>query len=902
MCKNCKKYLKNLRFLILFLFWLLFFTQTNANPPIYIAFLWHMHQPIYWPYETVIETQNQNRYSFNVIDVFRQRVGPYTTWPIDAVETGINANLPHLGVQVSFTGSLIENLNVLKANGYSEFINWESRWTTGLNYRTIRGNRRIDLVGTGYHHPIFPLLDYWDMRRQIQLHKSAIIATFGPITSKGFFPPETAFSPRIIPALVDEGYEWVIVDNIHLDRACKNYPWSSAGNLYEPNPADQRNPDPGNWIQLTDLWAPTKISARFSHLPHYVAYTDPATGVTKKIIVVPGERYMGNEDARGGFGALQYEKVLTQLEPYNTDSSHPLLVVLHHDGDNHGTLNESYYHQNFTNFVNWLVANSTRFVCTTIQDYLDMFPPDPNDVVHIEDGAWSGADNGDPEFLKWNADPDATGYSADRNSWGVIIAAKNRVQTASDLNPSSSSTQRAWHYFLNGETSCYWYWDSENETWNGHPTRAANLAVPFADYIIGNGSVDSTPPTIYIPQREPYNPGGTEFNIPKSNDFTVWTYVYDVSGCTAVNLKYRLDNDGIISTENFVYSGGTGVSSWVTIAMSSTYITPRTTVTPIYKAWEYRAQITGVSNKLVDYYIEAVDGKGNVARSPIMHVYVGTVTQGATSCFWIPSEPIAGSTIAIFYDPVSGALPDTTNPVYIHIGYNGWTNIISPDPAMVFDSSVGYWRYVFNIPSVATSIEFCFNNGLGLWDNNNGRDWRVPVSGGIFRMDGILDTTAQLITTSTGVSIWADYKNNILYLATEPAGSGFDKFIFVARNPGDLVNQPWAKTGRVAQWEYFLGNENDNGWVGWFNSSGNVVTGVGFACAQSSSGVVEGILELDKLFNPMPSQIYLSAAKYQTQNNGALVGQAPAGNGNQDIEANEYVLYSLTAIENWYLY
>ena len=49
--------------------------------------------------------------SFNIVDVHNQRFGPYTTWPRDAIQAGLS--LPHLGAQVSFSGSLIENLNAL---------------------------------------------------------------------------------------------------------------------------------------------------------------------------------------------------------------------------------------------------------------------------------------------------------------------------------------------------------------------------------------------------------------------------------------------------------------------------------------------------------------------------------------------------------------------------------------------------------------------------------------------------------------------------------------------------------------------------------------------------------------------------------------------------------------------
>ncbi|TAK51944.1 MAG: hypothetical protein EPO24_15565, partial [Bacteroidetes bacterium] len=59
--------------------------SATTNPPIYIAFLWHMHQPIYWPYETVNQTDQNGRYSYSVTDIHNQRIGPYTSWPKNAV-------------------------------------------------------------------------------------------------------------------------------------------------------------------------------------------------------------------------------------------------------------------------------------------------------------------------------------------------------------------------------------------------------------------------------------------------------------------------------------------------------------------------------------------------------------------------------------------------------------------------------------------------------------------------------------------------------------------------------------------------------------------------------------------------------------------------------------------------
>jgi len=178
----------------------------RQTPKVYIAFLWHMHQPIYYPYQNIVQTEQSGVFSFSLYDVHLNRTGPYTNWPRNAVQKGINASFPHFGAQVSFSGSLIENLNNLQQAGVG-FNNWKNDWNYIKNQQTSLGNPRMDMLGFGYHHPLMGLIDYNDIRRQVQKHKQIFEQTFTGSYSKGIFPPETAFSPRIIPALVDEGFD-----------------------------------------------------------------------------------------------------------------------------------------------------------------------------------------------------------------------------------------------------------------------------------------------------------------------------------------------------------------------------------------------------------------------------------------------------------------------------------------------------------------------------------------------------------------------------------------------------------------------------------------------------------------------------------------------------------------------
>lgn len=882
--------------------------EKNSNPPIYIAFLWHMHQPIYFPYESIVQTQLNNRYPYSVFDIHNQRWGPYTSWPKNAVMKGVNANLPHFGAQVSFSGSLIENLNNLENYGNGNFTNWKSHWNSVKNLKTSLNNPRLDLVGFGYFHPLMGLIDYTDIRKQISMHKDIFNINFPGPYSKGIFPPENAFSNRMIPALKDEGIDWVLVDNVHFDRAAIGYPFSTSGNLYEPNKSDIINPNPNDWVQLNGLWAPTKNSARWGRVPHYVEHINPATGEKSKIIAVPCDRYMGNEDGRGGFGALNYDAVMSQLESYNTDPSHPILIVLHHDGDNYGGGSDSYYGSNFQAFVNWLQANPTRFVCTTVQDYLQMFPPDINDVIHIEDGSWSGADNGDPEFKKWLGDP-YNGYSPDRNSWGVLTAAQNYVHTAEQIAPANSNTIQAWKYLLVGESSDYWYWDgSLNGIWDSHPTRAANLAIQSASLVTG---IDQTPPTIFIPQREPYNPGGTEWGISQSNTLQVWSYVFDKSGLKSVKLRYRVDADGTnspLSSDNETYAGGSEVGAWIDLDMTGTSLPSSTDPLPVLKAKEFTASITGLNNKLIDYYIESTDSNNNVARSPLKHCWIGENTGGGgtnTGVSWSPINPTKNDTITITVGSSQGAKLhwgvnnagstwSTPNSVYWPAGTVLFNNsgpavespFLGPDPDNNLTLKIGpFNNSAQNVDRVAFVIHFNDNT----WNNNNGQDFNITFgdssSSQAFVMDGQLDASAILQISNQGQTLNLGWNGSELYIATNPASSaGGDVFIIISDSLRNPVAAPWAKSGQVAAWSLFLANESTNNWAGWFDNSGSPVKAVG--------SVLEGAFNVQGEFGYIPQNIYITVGVYGTDDAGALLKQVPSGNGDGDITGNEFYTFN----------
>lgn len=887
-------------------------THSHAAEPIHVGFLWHMHQPIYYPYETILQTQSAARFSFNVVDVHNQRFGPYTDWPRDAINAGLSQ--PHLGAQISFSGSLIENLNALQSAGVNGGMwnNWNADYQAGVTTLTSLGNPRLDMVAFGYHHPLMPLLDDEDIRMQIRLHKQVFSNTWstGGYT-RGMFPAETAFSTRMIPSLVAEGIDWVLIDNIHFDRACKGYPHTNASNLFAPNKADQINPNPalsgGAWVQLNNLWAPSQVSAPFGYQPHHAQHVDPDTGAITRVVAVPAARYEGNEDGRGGYGAFLYDAVMDQYLAENTDAAHPMFVVLHHDGDNFGGGSEAYYHHNFQQMVNW-VSGDPDYDVSTVQDYLERFPPDANDVIHIEDGSWAGADNGDPEFKKWLGDPNGSGWSPDINSWAVLTAAKNRVFAAETIAPvasmqnvltgtgSATNTEKAWHFLLCAEASDYWYWDG-TEIWDSNVTRGCNQAVTFANAVIA-GQSDTTAPTVFAPQREPYNPGGMEWgSTPQPSDFDVWTLVYDASGLTSVTIKWRTDADGenpINSVQNETYAGGGEVSAWNTVAMSPAPLPapPSGILAATYRAERYTAEIAGQQDVLIDYYVEATDALGNVKRTDISHVWVGAAQSSGGDVVTVTPNPVqAGQNVLIQYNPVGRPLAGAST-VQIHLGYNNWNPVVSPDPAMTWNTGTSRWEITVAVPSTATQMDLVFNNGAGTWDNNGGADWHFPVQGAsqpgpTWTIDGILDEDATIAAQNAGLSLSYGVRNGLLYVATNDAGEGNDHFIFVADAPGALRAAPWAKAGQVADWDAFLADENNNDYEGWFDAAGATQAATG-----PNGGVLEGTIDLAGEFGIVPDEICLAVGVYGTNDGGALVASAqvpPSTNANGHIESTEFV-------------
>ncbi|MCA9302688.1 MAG: hypothetical protein KC996_01050, partial [Phycisphaerales bacterium] len=609
-----------------------------------------------------------------------------------------------------------------------------------------------------------------------------------------------------------------------------------------------------------------------------------------------------------------YDQVLDAYLPDNTDAQHPMFVMLHHDGDNFGGGSEGYYHHNFQNFVNW-IANDPDYEASTVDDYLDRFPVDQNDVIHIEDGSWAGADSGDPEFKKWlGGDVSAGAVSPDINSWAALTQARNHLATIDAFDPVDpnnlghltqimSSTgglkYEAWRMMLVGQASDYWYWDG-TEVWDSNPTRAANAVITMIEDAYADTTIaDVVGPTIFPPQREPYNPGGIEFgSTPQPSDFEVWTLVGERAAITSVTLHWRVDNDGenpIASIQNETFAGGPEVGAWNSIAMTAADVpTPAGVLPAVRKAKRYGATIAGQSEVLIDYYVEAADNGGNVSKSDIMHVWVGTNSTAGGDAVVVDPDPVqAGQQVMVSYDPSGGPIAGASS-VFIHYGFDNWASVL-PDLQMSDTDSDGVYEASIAVPATATQFDLVFNDGNNNWDNNSGQDWHFTVEGGSvgtqFVIDGTLDPGVTLVDSNNGIQLWAGFNGTQLYMACTPAGNGEDRFLVLAQNPGAMQQAMWAKAGQVAAWDAFIGNENDNNFVGWFDQSG--------ATQLASGSVLEGTIDLAGELGVVPETVHLAVLSYASPDGSTLnmTKQVPATqDGDGNVEPNEFALIELCSL------
>lgn len=819
--------------------------SASANTSVHTSWMWHMHQPIYWPdrapanhagdhyqnaYDTIqLKAAGSPVPSDDLAGTFGDvnRLNDYTFYPHDAVQSIFN--LPNAGGQLNYSGALMEDVASLGSHGWNGYpSNWNADNQQAHGWTTSGNKPRIDLTNFTYHHCIAPFVSDETLEMEILIHQRQQQIYWGNGSgaqiSRGFFPAETCFSERIIPILNKVGVAWSVISGSHLARACSDYPFMSGSpeNIEIPNKSDQLNAAQGAgnyWTTSIDRGCAPSAVAPFGYQMHYARYVNPSNGVASTIVVVPSDQSLGWKDSYSTWDVGLTTPIASRNNP-----AKPSFLLLAHDGDNAWADGYSYWGagQWADQFANTVASAPYNYEPSTVEQFLLEFRPSSNDVVHVEDGGWSYADQdfGSPIMINWLwpgtvvvggrnvVDPSAA-TSDKADEWRTIVATENRVKTAQQIesaltgytnridqirDPWSGSqtpgpVELGWHYYLASLDSGFVYYGCSG-THCASAVVAQSNAVRNVDSVLNaNPTLDTTPPTVFIPQRSPWNPGGANFgpeyqlngnwNAPAATntDFWVWTYAYDVSGVANATLFYRSNgsNEPPTQDEFKTYAGGPDTGSWVQQSLTKRAVASVLSANPEYIADYYYTKVTGLADTYVDYYVSATDNLGNTYNSPIQHVYVsptpmgggGGTTNSTNGCNGrvcvSPVPPAAGSPVTITYTPAGGPIASASQ-VYVHLGWNNWTTVLSPDAAMTAVSNT--WVYSTTVSGTATQLDCVFNNGANVWDNNSSQDWKFAVTNGAAASPPPTPTNvAASATSSTGIAVnWSSTSNTVGYV------------------------------------------------------------------------------------------------------------------------------------------
>ncbi len=277
------------------------------------------------------------------------------------------------------------------------------------------------------------------------------------------------------------------------------------------------------------------------------------------------------------------------------------------------------------------------------------------------------------------------------------------------------------------------------------------------------------------------------------------------------------------------------------------------------RAQRYMATLAGQTNCLVDYFVEAVDAKGNTNRSNIIHVWVGDQAGGSGEggdtnvAVWIRSTynyPPGGDVTAdtpIFVNTETGPSGAVTR---VTLGYstdNGANWSFTNMSANAEWSSIGgqWFSLALGLFPAGTTLKYCIEATDGVttnWDNNRNLNYTVTVSNGSGGAESLWvgNTAHSPPNGSIGPT-------NHLLVSSEswPIGAATNVSLVCSANGGATWQAiPFSKTGEARNndlWSLDLGAfaspttiiycasaTSSNAWTVWDNNGGaNYVAVVG---------------------------------------------------------------------------
>jgi hypothetical protein len=318
-------------------------------------------------------------------------------WAIDRIPRSLWRHEPAARVHLSLSGTLLETLMnpEFQRRVYGIVDCGSLLWY-------LQNQRVIEVLGTGYYHPVLPLVPRGDWHEQLRRWLGLGAHVFARKTFAGFWPPEMGFCVELIPELRRLGYQYVMVDSEHVTPVTEM-----------------------SWQELR-------------YRPHVARYGED------EIVVVVRDRELSDAQESGMDAGWFIREVASRTRWCDF----PPLVTTATDGDNGGwfrnpTENANFWSSFHDDLLDRVARNQSHGIRPTfVPEYLDRYGTAGE--VTVRTGAWNTGWHNGRDFTQW------TGSRAQREALADLARVSAEVR--------QSRVEAATWRVLRAETSCNFYW------------------------------------------------------------------------------------------------------------------------------------------------------------------------------------------------------------------------------------------------------------------------------------------------------------------------------------------------------------------------------------------------------------------------------------------------------------
>ncbi|MCU0936221.1 MAG: glycoside hydrolase family 57 [Gammaproteobacteria bacterium] len=309
----------------------------------------------------------------------------------------------------------------------------------------LQNERVLQILGTGYYHPVLPLIPKEDWADHLERWLGIGRHLFWRSHFPGFWPPEMAFTMEMIPLLKRLGYRYVMVDSEHVEPVT-----------------------PMRWEEVR-------------YRPHIAQFGG------EEIVVIVRDRELSDAQEAG----MEYEWFAREVQDRARWCDFPALVTTCTDGENGGWFRNvspeaNFWGYFFRTYMEHVRAGDSPMRPTFITDYLDRYGA--HGVVNVRTAAWNTGWHHGRDFVQW------TGSAEQRECFTRVTEVSRAVhEVRSRVGDSWSGDpqldheleEATWH-LLRAETSCNFFWGdawvhrahSDLDTALAHAERARALLPP----------------------------------------------------------------------------------------------------------------------------------------------------------------------------------------------------------------------------------------------------------------------------------------------------------------------------------------------------------------------------------------------------------------------------------------